>query len=79
MQANCYTTPAPGPLLPSTVFTGSILVFDGEDLRAWRQTKYEAEMPHPIMVAFAADHGGSAPLIGAGKTLRKMIDTAAKH
>jgi len=77
VQANCYTSPVPAPLMPSTVFSGSILVYDAADLRAMIATP-GSPMPQPIMVAFANEHGGSAPLIGAGKELRKMIDRAAK-
>lgn len=79
VQASCYTTPAPAPLMPTTVLTGSILVFDGDDLRVWKNAGGESPMPKPIMAAFANDERGSAPLIGAGKTLSKMIDQAAKR
>lgn len=74
---NCYTTPAPAPLMPSVVLNGSILLFDGNDLRKWKTAGPDVPMPDPIMAALAEGHG-SRPLVGAGKKLRKMIDEAAK-
>lgn len=76
--SNCYTTPAPPPLLPTTVLTGSILIFDAADLRKWVDDKMPPDSkPQPIMVAFG-EGNGSKPLLTAGKKLRKMIDQAAK-
>jgi hypothetical protein len=78
VYTNCYTTPAPAPLMPSVVLNGSILLFDGNDLRNWKAAGPDAPMPEPIMAALADGHG-SRPLIGAGKKLRKMIDEACKR
>jgi hypothetical protein len=74
---NCYTTPAPAPLMPAVVLNGSILLFDGNDLRKWKDAGPDGPTPEPIMAALADGHG-SRPLIGAGKKLRKMIDEATK-
>jgi hypothetical protein len=76
VQTNCYTRPAPAPLMPNTVLTGSILIFDGNDLRKWRADTANLQMPQPIMVSFA-EGNGNKPLLAAGKKLRKMIDAAA--
>jgi hypothetical protein len=75
---NCYTTPAPAPLMPSVVLNGSILLFDGNDLRKWKAAGPDTPPPDPIMAALADGHG-NRPLIGAGKRLRKMIDDACKR
>ncbi len=69
---NCTNTPMPPPLLPSTILTGSILMYDAAELRAKQSVDVD-----PIMVSFAEKHG-SRPLIGAGKKLKKAIDEAAK-
>ncbi len=77
--ANCYTTPAPAPLMPGQVLRGTILLYDADDLRKWHATgDPNAPMPAPILVALADGHGRK-PLIGAGKKLRKMIDEASKQ
>jgi hypothetical protein len=73
--ANCYTTPTPAPLMPGVVLNGSILLFDGNEVRDWMAGR--AGEPTPILTALA-DGRGSRPLIGAGKKLRKMIDEASK-
>jgi hypothetical protein len=79
ISANCYTTPAPAPLMPSTVLTGSILIYDAGDLRTWIDAHMpDNAKPQPIMVAFG-EGNGSKPLLTAGKKLRKMIDEAAKR
>lgn len=79
ISADCYTTPAPAPLLPNTVLTGSILIYDAADMRKWIDANMPPDSkPQPIMVAFG-EGNGNKPLLAAGKTLRKMIDEAAKQ
>jgi hypothetical protein len=62
---------APPPPPPNYVLGGSILVFDGTFLRT------RAPVPEPLMVAEADNHG-NAPLIGAGKRMRRMIEENEK-
>jgi hypothetical protein len=76
VDVTCYgysPTPAaaPPPPPPSYVLSGSILLFDGRFLRTGDP------VPEPLLVAEADNHG-SAPLIGAGKRLRGMIEENEK-
>lgn len=77
VQVNCYSTPTPAPLMPSTLLTGSILIFDGNSIRDWLSSPPQTPLPAPIMAELAKPKGNE-PLLGAAKRLRKMIDTAAK-
>lgn len=77
VQLNCYDTPVPPPLMPSTLLAGSILIFDGDAIRTWISSPPDTLLPAPIMAELAKPKG-SEPLLGAAKRLRKMIDTAAK-
>ena len=73
-QGSCYTQAAPAPLMPSTVLTGSILIYDGPELNKWFADQ-SLPKPMPILVAFG-EGKGNKPLLTAGKKLRKMIDAA---
>jgi hypothetical protein len=76
VNITCYgynpvpATPPPPPP-PNYVLSGSILLFDGKFLRAG------GPVPEPLLFA-EADSRGSAPLIGAGKRLRRMIEESEK-
>jgi hypothetical protein len=71
--ANCYQF-VPPPPLPTTILAGSILVYDAAQLRAHQIDGMDVQ---PIMISFA-EKRGRAPLVGAGKKLRKEIDQASK-
>jgi hypothetical protein len=76
VNVTCYgyaTSPSapPPPPPPNYVLSGSIMLFDGGFLRTG------SPVPEPLLFA-EADDRGSAPLIGAGKRMRRMIEDNEK-
>ena len=69
-------TYGPGALLPpATVLSGSIIVYDGADMREFLHDSKSALSP--IMVVLA-DSRGREPLTSAGNRLKKAVEAAAK-